>query len=331
MKRATTVLFFLAATISLTAQSILFVKQGGQGNGQSWQTAMGDLQQALQTARPGQQIWVAAGVYKPTATHDRQASFVISDGIALYGGFSGMEQSISQRNVKENPTVLSGDIGTPAVDDNSLSVIRTYGVSPSTIVDGFVIKGGNANLAASMGSESGCGGAWFNDGSQGKESSPTVRNCVFEGNQAHFGGAIFNNGEEGTCRMTIEKTTFISNSADNSGGAVYNSGLRGICNIVVSSCTFQKNEAPYGASVHNRADGGIASPVLRNCVFRENVAYLSGSSIYNYRSAEAECQPVLNKCIFKNNKDGLGETIGEPVGERKNKKSSSSFTMRPTY
>ena len=34
----------------------------------------------------------AAGVYKPTATSNR-TSFVVADGIKLYGGFSGSETS----------------------------------------------------------------------------------------------------------------------------------------------------------------------------------------------------------------------------------------------
>lgn len=332
VKRATTVLILLAATLGVSAQSVLFVKKGGQGNGQSWQTAIGNLQQALQVARAGQQIWVAAGEYYPTQTNDRYASFVIPDGVALYGGFSGTEQSLSQRALDRNPTILSGHIGSPAMDDNSLSVIRTYGVSSSTIVDGFIITGGNANLSSTTGSEEGCGGAWFNDGSQGKKSSPTVRNCVFEQNEAQFGGAIFNHGERGICRMAIQNCTFRQNKAGSGGGALYNSGLYGICNTVVTSCNFVKNEAPYGASIQNRADGGIASPMLRDCAFRENIAHLSGSSIYNYRSDKAQCRPVLNECTFKNNKDGLGDTVSDPVGHKANpRKKTSSVIMRPTY
>jgi len=293
---------------------------------------MGSLQQALQKAQAGQEIWVSAGVYQPTSFADRQASFVIPDGVALYGGFYGTEQSLSQRDWQKNPTILSGEIGTPASDDNSLSIIRTYGVSSSTVLDGFIIKGGNANLAANIGSVGGCGGAWFNDGSS-KESNPIARNCVFEQNEAHFGGAIFNNGEGGKCHMSIENCEFRNNIAGTSGGAVYNSGLRGICNTAVNSCLFVKNEAPYGASIQNRADGGIANPILSDCVFRENIAYLSGSSVYNYRSPEAECRPVLTECTFTGNKDGLGNTVGDPVNKKKKKsrKNTSSFTMRPTY
>ena len=51
---------------------IHYVKPGGSGDCLSWATACA-LQTAL--AKIPDQIWVAAGVYKPSATGDREASF----------------------------------------------------------------------------------------------------------------------------------------------------------------------------------------------------------------------------------------------------------------
>jgi predicted outer membrane repeat protein len=318
---------------TVQAQSVIYVKSGSQGNGQSWANAMGDLQQALQVAKKGQQIWVAKGTYYPTTGTDRQASFQITDGVQLFGGFIGTEQSPKERDLTQNQSILSGHIGSASINDNSYNVIRTAGVSPQTVVDGFVITGGNANRAAVVGNREGCGGAWYNDGAMGKTSSPTIRNCVFNGNQAHYGGALFNNGSEGICVVNIENCTFIQNIASSNGGAIYNSGINGSCNIKIATTHFIKNQASYGAGIQNRADAGVASPMVRNCTFRENVAYLSGSGVYNYRSPEGTCRPVLSGCIFENNKDGLGETVSKPVGGHAASKGkrSSSIIMRPTY
>lgn len=83
----------------------------GASSGSSWADAYTDLQQAL--AEPScTDVWVAAGVYRPTGDpSDRAASFVVPPGVAVYGGFAGHETELTARDWKSNPTVLSGDLG----------------------------------------------------------------------------------------------------------------------------------------------------------------------------------------------------------------------------
>ncbi|MBN2377599.1 MAG: hypothetical protein JXD22_14460 [Sedimentisphaerales bacterium] len=61
----------------------------------------------------GDEIWVAAGAYYPSAkvggTSDRHKTFQMINGVAIYGGFNGTETSRSQRDVQGNETILSGD------------------------------------------------------------------------------------------------------------------------------------------------------------------------------------------------------------------------------
>ncbi|MHC4527469.1 MAG: hypothetical protein ACYS29_06295, partial [Planctomycetota bacterium] len=74
---------------------------GGDGN--SWPTAYKYLQDALY--RPpagGDQIWVAAGTYKPdhdeggnVTPRQRSETFQLINGVALYGGFAGNEDPCS--------------------------------------------------------------------------------------------------------------------------------------------------------------------------------------------------------------------------------------------
>ena len=69
---------------------ILYVKPGTSGNCNSWATAC-ELQTALGQAFYGDEIWVAAGTYKPTTGSDRNATFALPNGVGVYGGFAGTE------------------------------------------------------------------------------------------------------------------------------------------------------------------------------------------------------------------------------------------------
>lgn len=50
--------------ITPDANGIVYVKQGGTGNGSSWATATGDFQGAVNAAG-AEQVWVATGTYQP--------------------------------------------------------------------------------------------------------------------------------------------------------------------------------------------------------------------------------------------------------------------------
>src|SRR5947208_1339464 len=98
---------------SLPSATVWHVNAAATGGdtGQSWSNAFTDLQSALSAAHSGDQIWVAEGTYKPTGATDRSVSFALRAGVAVYGGFSGAEAQLSQRNWGQHVTTLSGDIG----------------------------------------------------------------------------------------------------------------------------------------------------------------------------------------------------------------------------
>src|SRR4029078_3732534 len=86
------------------------------GNGLSWETAFKYLQDALfATGSCNTEIWVAQGIYYPDegnglADNDRNLSFNMKNGVAIYGGFNGTETNIDQRNSNVYITYLSGDL-----------------------------------------------------------------------------------------------------------------------------------------------------------------------------------------------------------------------------
>ncbi len=122
------------------------------GNGGSWNRAFTDLQAALAVARAGDRIWVAQGIYTPgPAGGSRELTFALPDGVRVYGGFAGGETSVDQRDLSAHATVLSGDLaGDDGPDfagaaENAYQVVTALHVGPSTLLDGFTIRGGHAD------------------------------------------------------------------------------------------------------------------------------------------------------------------------------------------
>ena len=90
----------------------------GLQNGTSWENAFMDLQDALNMAEEGDQIWVAKGVYVPTKDRfgienpldSESVTFYIDKEVQLFGGFFGGESILEARDWEVNQTILSGDL-----------------------------------------------------------------------------------------------------------------------------------------------------------------------------------------------------------------------------
>ncbi len=144
---AVTIFTFLISSIgshlvALPEQKIIFVNQTAQGrnDGNSWVNAFNDLQSALKIVKPGQQVWVAKGIYTPTSGTDRTISFQLVQNTEIYGGFSGSETQLRQRDWKANFTILSGDIGQKSMPtDNTQNVVKG---ADDAVIDGFIIEQG---------------------------------------------------------------------------------------------------------------------------------------------------------------------------------------------
>ncbi|MPR36205.1 choice-of-anchor Q domain-containing protein [Salmonirosea aquatica] len=157
------------------------------GDGLTWATARKYLQTALADAQSGDQIWVAQGTYKPTTViTDRLASFIMKEGVKIYGGFTSGQINLADRNTNPatNGTVLSGEIdNVNGLTGNSYHVVFNdqNGLTAAAVLDGFTIAGGNADGASSPNT---FGAGMYNDA-----SSPTLANCSFLNNSAGIGGA----------------------------------------------------------------------------------------------------------------------------------------------
>ena len=150
----------LAATGGGPGADVVYVDAdaAGSGTGGSWADAFTDLAGALGAAGQGDEVWVAEGVYRPS---DAESSFVVPDGVSVYGGFSGDEGSLEERDPAAFETVLSGDVGG---DDEFGSGVYWYlganihtpncghvvvleGTGPGTRLDGLTIEAGHTGPA----------------------------------------------------------------------------------------------------------------------------------------------------------------------------------------
>ncbi len=349
-------IIFFGMPTGVRAQ-IIYVAQFGTGDGSSWQKAQSSLVKALAQARPNTQVWVMKGTYYPTqcttcSVNDRRQAFNFPEGVSVFGGFSGYETSPTQRDMKNATTILSGDIDRDGLpNNNSYSVIYTYGLSSKSVVDGFTISGGNANdTAAAAGEINSSGGGWFND-CRDTVSEPTIRNCTFKNNYAYtFGGGLFNNMFRGKCRSQVLNCTFannyshsvggavnnfavdggicsarfefcnfVNNKSDESGGAVSNDGERGTNLSMYINCSFIHNECPYsdsvityGGAMYNLGKNGNSSPSVINCLFWANKAYGGAMYCLGYKG---KSNPQITNCIFYKNEAHTCGSIYSNAGD----------------
>jgi len=186
----------------------------------------------------------------------------------------------------------------PVIDcqSNGRAFYFHSGETKDCVIDNFTIQ--NGKVEDTYGGAIAC-----------RNSSPTIRNCVFQNNKAvdtngvgddEDGGAIFC---EFHSSPTIINCTFSGNSAEY-GGAIR-------CDIfgspTVTNCTFSNNSAGYGGAI---ACHSSSSPSIINCVFSNNSATRGydggGGGIY------CNCSnPSVTNCTFSGNEavNGYGGAI----------------------
>jgi hypothetical protein len=300
--------FLVALSGTTAAGRIIYVDDdaAGANDGTSWDNAYNYLQDALAVASDGDEIHVAQGIYTPDCnsaipdgTGDREATFKIIGDISLKGGYTGFGQiNPDARDIEIYETILSGDLNgddadvnnpgdldsEPTREENSYHVVTS---SSNTLLDGFIITGGNANgIGGRHGDMHNFGGGIYND-----EGSPTLIDCTFVKNYAALGGggivSYSGNPNMLNCKFT-------ENFSGDEGGAINN--LWGDPNL--TNCTFQKNLTIHQGGGLSNYQGNL---IMTNCVFNENSVHGDwprgdGGAIRNY-----EGNPTLIGCIFMGN------------------------------
>lgn len=241
------------------------------GNGSSWAQAYKSLSDALAQPVPifGNDYYIAKGTYLPTNAPDRTASFVVPAVCNLFGGFSGngTETDTSQRDIVNNETILSGDIGVPG--DNSDNAYHVVHVVGSTLaggnLNGLTIRDGNANkdYPALTSQLDNTGGGVVYDGDGTNDVSMNIYWCTIKNNQAVYGGGLGIFGivaNSNSLIWNIDYNVIQNNTAlqDGGGMAVYASNRTGSVMGYVKNCVFNTN------TCNNPAGTSAIADVLNN-------------------------------------------------------------------
>lgn len=265
------------------AQTTRYVKEGGAGskNGLTWGNAYSNLQLAINAAVAGDEIWVTAGTYRPSG------SFIMKEGVKIYGGFVGGETSLQQRSYTSNISKLEG---------NGSSVVMNYGgLTNAAMLDGFTITAGSGHLSE-------VGGGMYN-----REASPTIANCIFTNNTARSGGGMYNDTANPVISNCIFSNNIATSNGNSLGGAVgnYNSSP------LITNSNFINNKAVGAIS----SSGGAlyssygSNPTIIGCTFKGNNAQSGGAINNSYQSLV-----TIIDCVISGNSASYGGGVSNYVG-----------------
>jgi parallel beta-helix repeat protein len=289
------------------APTILYVDSNAPGDesGTSWSDAFNCLQDGLYAAITNadvDEVRVAQGVYTPDSGRlmtrgDRTATFQLINGIAIKGGYAGFgEPDPNARDIYAYETILSGDLDgndvevndpcdlptEPSRTENCCHLVTGSGTDATSILDGFIITGGNANLWPDFGA------GLYND-----TGSPTVTNCTFANNSAkRYGGGMYNKNNS---NPTLTNCTLVGNWARYTGAGIFNQDNS---SPTLENCTFTGNSANDGGGMCSEN----SSATLTNCIFNWNSADWRGGGMFNYSNSST----TLTCCTFIGNLAGDG-------------------------
>lgn len=322
----------------LNGQTVYYVN-ANNGNdindGLSWDSSFLTLQSALEQVNAGDEIWMTSGVYYPTAPPenlsgtptltDRDNTFQLRSGVTIYGGFSGVETMVSQRNIEVNPTVLSGNIGDSEVaTDNVYHVIISVNNTINTNVDGVIIEQGYADGTGSIVVEGETLSRNYGGGITIRLSSLNMNEVLLRSNLASTGGSVYLSNPN---KIDIIKSRFSNNAATNSAG-LYSSGSNGsdseinVINVIFDGNTATSwrgaigldyafasevniiNSLFFGNHAFSAAAIGTSeSPInIENCTFTLNssTTYEFGST-YNHSAETIMSSNTMTNTVFYNN------------------------------
>jgi len=231
-------------------------------SGRSWRTSKKSARAAMDAARAGEEIWVAAGKYVESIT--------MKPGVALYGGFAGGESFREERRPEVNRAILDGN------QKGSVVTILAGGGS-DTRIDGFTIQHGNSSSVGG-GIQIVCG----------DRASPIVANNVITDNRAAFagGGIGVACAGRGLASPTITGNRITDNRADSRGGAIYvGDGVATMLNNMITN-----NRADAGGGVY--AVNGL---IANNAILENRSGADGGGGIYGVGAVQ-----IINNTLVDN-------------------------------
>lgn len=269
-------------------------------DGTSWDTAYRSLREASQAAVPGDEFWVASGVY---VSGGQYPVYNPPSNTSLYGGFAGTEATRAERAPALNQTRI--DRGTTSYEGTYTSGVAT--------IDGVTISGGVGGRAL-------CG-----DG-----TSITVNNCDFTGIKGtciyttadtatitgnHFTGNTLNASDDYAIHSRSTNTTVANNAINNNTIAgIYCFGISEPAVIANNALAANSGSGirinHCAANITNNTvrecGTGIDCDVESNCTIANCIIADNFRGVFKHTTATAD---VRRSCLYRNSTDYGGMTI----------------------
>lgn len=282
------------------AQTRYYVTPTGQvptGMNNAW-TDVIKLEEALEKAEPGDEIWVQ-GVEEVSKKTDvylaPEEGWTLKAGVKLYGGFKGNETSLEQRATLGKAynfacrSILSGDMSMNDTIDHvnlisSSNALRTDNAKHVLTMDLNNSVANNINDAVSV-----------LDGF-----------TIVGGHASKNGGGVLVTGHETySCAYRIERCFFFNNYAVQNGGAIYvdeNAGKATSSNSYINQCVVYNNEAGLITEVGNKGGG----------IYIAGKGTVVNTSVFNNENGGVRISPdaqVVNSTIARNTVAGVDLTV----------------------
>lgn len=282
------VLILTLLSQTAVAQRVIYVDADAQGNGSGvdWANAYRVLQKGLLASAYGDEVWVAAGTYRPASRSNRSASFNLPNGVAVYGGFVGTETERNERAPLQHITYLSGDIGAVGEEaDNVYHVVTAIRTDTLTVLDGFTVTGGNADGDDSDGTGGGVavrhgalrikgvritGNRARRGGGLALDSATVrIKGGALDANTALLGGGLYSDASS----LEVREVILSGNTATDGGGFwVSNSEV-----TVYGGLISQNTSERYGGGGHAQR----SALALYDCAIEGNRTQGSGGGLYS--------------------------------------------------
>ena len=303
---------------------IRYVKVDGTGKGTSWDDAMGDIQDAINSLADDKgtkgEVWVAKGTYTVTKLIDQQdspTSLLMKDGISVYGAFEGTEHTRAQRiaasvDLKpwgwKNETILKAngfnrnDVSWSENDKDKAWNIKSSSshvvwfaplpggkaFSDNVYLEGFTIEGGSyQDKDDSIYEPQHGAGVYIND-ANAKMRYCTVRYCNPGATKTPSltpqGGGIY-------CKNGMTEGNLVYNCSAYQGGGIYIEQAGYVTRSMVTNCSANLGAGVY---LHGSVSGPAYYQILSTSVISNNTSTRNGAVYVDGRGL------VINNTITNN-------------------------------
>ena len=311
---------------------IRYVKVNGTGKGTSWNDAMGDIQDAINSLADDKgtkgEVWVAEGTYTVNKLIDQQGSptsLLMKDGISVYGAFAGGEETRAQRIAAsvglkpwgwKHKTILKanafGNDASWSENDKAWNIKSSSShvvwfaplpggkaFSDNVYLEGFTIEGGSYQDQDNSIYEPQYGaGVYIND-ANAKMRYCTVRYCNPGATKTPSltpkGGGIY-------CKNGMTEGNLVYNCSAYQGGGIYIAEAGYVTRSMVTNCS-----ANLGAGVY--LQGNVSGPayyqILSTSVISNNTSTRNGAVYVDGRGL------VINNTITNNYTDNTSDVADQ--------------------